>query len=489
MDAEPLNLLGVPPEDWARTPESVRLAVLSLLDIVRVQSGQIADLQTHVRDLQAKVGQTSRNSSKPPSSAPPSAPPKPPKVARGRNAGGQPGHAGHQRPLVPPERVDEAIDLLPAHCPHCQTRFVADAPTIGDPRRTQVWELPAIQPRITEYRQHTCCCPTCRQVVTATLPTDAPPGAFGPRATALMALLRGDYRLSLDETVDFLAQVCQLPVSPGCVVTTCERASAVLAPLDATIQQAVQAAPQVNVDETSWPMPAKRGWLWAAVAETATCFRLHRSRGQEGLTALLGATYRGIVMSDRLATYDLLPDGQRHVCWAHLVRNVRALDERYGAETGWARVVLAQSDTLFFAWHLYRGGWLDRVGLQQALLPVRHGLRDLLEAGTTSPQTQIAGLSRKLLRRWEALFAFCRIEGIEPTNNAAERALRHAVLWRKGSFGSRSDEGCRFVERLLSVRATCAQQGRRLFTFLTEAVCAAWAGTPPPVLVASPVYA
>jgi transposase len=170
-------------------------------------------------------------------------------------------------------------------------------------------------------------------------------------------------------------------------------------------------------------------------------------------------------------------------------RNVRALDERYGAETGWARAVLAQSDTLFFAWHLYRGGWLDRVGLQQALLPVRHSLRDLLEAGTTSPQIQIAGLSRKLLRRWEALFAFCRIEDIEPTNNAAERALRHAVLWRKGSFGSRSDEGCRFVERLLSVRATCAQQGRSLFTFLTEAVCAAWAGTPPPVLVTSPVYA
>ncbi|MBC8161708.1 MAG: IS66 family transposase [Roseiflexaceae bacterium] len=246
----------------------------------------------------------------------------------------------------------------------------------------------------------------------------------------------------------------------------------------------MQAAPQVNVDETSWPMPAKRGWLWTAVAETATCFRLHLSRRQEGLKALLGATYRGLVMSDRLATYDLLPDRQRQVCWAHLVRNVRALDERYGAETGWARAVLAQSDTLFFAWHLYRGGWLDRVGLQQALLPVRYGLRDLLETGTTSPHTQIAGFSRKLLRRWGSLFAFCGSEGIEPTNNAAERALRHAVLWRKGSFGSRSDDGCRFVERLLSVRATCSQQGLSLFAFLTEAVRAAWAGEPTPSLIA-----
>ncbi|MDP9309744.1 MAG: DUF6444 domain-containing protein, partial [Chloroflexota bacterium] len=159
MHDEPFTLLGIPPEDWAKTPESVRLAMRSLLDIVQAQSAQINALQTRVRDLEAKLGQTSRNSSKPPSSDPPSAPPKPPRGPRGRKAGGQLGHEGHQRPPVPLEHVDKPIELLPARCRGCQTVFAADLPTIGDPRRTQVWELPVVHPHITEYRQHTRCCP------------------------------------------------------------------------------------------------------------------------------------------------------------------------------------------------------------------------------------------------------------------------------------------------------------------------------------------
>jgi transposase len=304
-----------------------------------------------------------------------------------------------------------------------------------------------------------------------------------------MVLLRSDYCASLDQVVAFLTEVCHMPVSPGCVVSTCARVSEALTPIDAHLQQVVQASPSVNVDETSWPLPPKRGWLWTAVAEVATCFRIHASRGQEGLKALLGEHYRGLVMSDRLSTYELLADGQRQLWWAHLIRNVRALDDRYGTETGWARAVLALSDELFLAWHLYKGGWLDQVGLQQALMPVRLALHELLVAGTSSPHEKIAGFSRKLLRRWEALFTFSRVEGLEPTNNAAERALRHAVLWRKGSFGSRSEEGCRFVERLLSIRATCVQQGRSLFAFLTEALAAAWAGQPVPLLVTPPATA
>jgi transposase len=144
---------------------------------------------------------------------------------------------------------------------------------------------------------------------------------------------------------------------------------------------------------------------------------------------------------------------------------------------------LAVTDDLFLAWHLYKQGWFDQVALQQALIPVRQALRDLLSYGTTSPHPKIAGFSRDVLKRWEALFTFSRVEGIEPTNNAAERALRHAVLWRKGSFGSCSVAGCRFVERMLSVRATCAQQGRAFFSFVTEAITAAWANQPAPILV------
>jgi len=489
MHEEPFNLLGVSPDDWAQSPESVQLALLSLLDIVRAQSGRLRELETLVRELQAKLGQTSRNSSKPPSSDPPSVPPPPPRPARGRKAGGQVGHEGHQRPLVPPDQVQDPIELQPQQCPTCQTALPADLPDVAPLRRTQVWELPPIEPIITEYRQHTVCCPQCRHLVTAELPADAPPGACGPRATALMALLRGRYRLSLDDVVEFLADVCQLPLGSASVVRGCGRVSAALAPVDAAIQEAVQTQPQVNVDETSWPTETRKGWLWVAVSAIAVCFRICLGRGQDELRALLGSSYRGIVTSDRLSAYKLLPNGQRQLCWSHLVRNLLGLQERYADESGWAQRMLNQADALFFAWHAYKDGWFDQVALQQALIPVRQALHELLTDGVSSPCPQIAGVSRELLAQWEALWTFSCVEGVEPTNNAAERALRPAVLWRKGCFGSRSADGCRFVERLLSVRATCAQQERALFAFVTAAVGAAWAGEAAPTLIPAPAWA
>jgi transposase len=489
MHDEPLFILGISSEDWAQTPETVRLALRSMFDIMQAQGQQLREFQQVIRDLQAKLGQTSQNSSKPPSADPPSAPPTPPRVPRGRKVGGQPGHTGQQRPLVPPERVDEAVELRPEQCPHCQTPFPAELPTISDPRRTQVWELPVVQPHITEYRQHTCCCPNCRELVTAALPPDAPPGAFGPRATALMAILRGRFRLSVDDAAECLAELWNLPLSAASIVTGCERTSEALAPVDAAIQAVVQAAPQVNADETTWPTETRKGWLWVAVCAIATCFRIHRSRSGPAMRHLLGEAYRGIVGSDRYLVYDQFPDGQRQLCWAHLVRNLRGLRDYYAEETRWAQPLLDRTDDLFLMWHLYKGGWIDQVALQQALIPVRNTMRTQLMDGVGSPYPKIAGFSRELLTHWDALWTFSRVEGIEPTNNAAEQALRHAVLWRKGSFGSRSAEGCRFVERMLSVHATCRQQERSLVAFVTEAVQAAWAGAPAPILVALPVTA
>ena len=489
MHDEPFNLLGISADDWANTPVAVRAALHSLLEIVQTQSAQIKALQEQVRELEAKLGQTSRNSSKPPSSDPPSTPPKPARTPRGRKAGGQVGHEGHQRPLVPPERVDTTVELRPVSCASCQQVLADDLPVSGAPRRTQVWELPPIQPHSTEYRLYTLCCPHGHAAVTAALPATAPPGAFGPRATALMAVLRGRYRLSLDDASEFLADVCNLPVSSASIVTSCERSSDALAPVDAAIELLVRAAPHLNADETPWPTETRRGWLWVAVCTVATCFRIHASRGKGGVQQLLGDAYRGIVGSDRYLVYNQFADGQRQICWAHVVRNLLGLAERYGAETRWAHQLLDWTDDLFLLWHLYKEGWLDLVALQQGLLPVRQAMQEALQAGVTSPHDKRASFSRELLAHWEALWTFSRVEGIEPTNNAAERALRHAVLWRKGCFGSRSAAGCRFVERLLSVVATCKQQERSLFAFVTEAIEAAWAGAPAPILVAAPALA
>ncbi len=353
-------------------------------------------------------------------------------------------------------------------------------------RRTQKWELPPIVPIITEYRQHTLCCPQCRELVTTPLPPDAPPGTFGPRATALIGLLRSHFHASLAAVEEFCTDVCNLPISSGSIVTSCDRVSDALAPVDAAIQAAVQAAEQVNADETSWPTETRKGWLWVAICTIATCFRIHPSRGRKGLAALLGDAYRGIVGSDRLSTYKHYASGQRQLCWAHLIRNLVGLLARYADETRWAQRMLDWTDDLFFAWHAYKAGWYDQIALQQALIPVRLAMHDLLVEGSSLPYPKIVGFSRELLAQWDALWTFSRIAGVEPTNNAAERALRPAVLWRKGSFGSRSAAGCRFAERMLSVGATCAQQGQSRFAFITEAVRAAWAGEPAPTLIPAP---
>jgi transposase len=313
-------------------------------------------------------------------------------------------------------------------------------------------------------------------------PADAPPGAFGPRLSALIALLHGRYRLSTRETVAFLHEVAGVNLSLGSVIASCTRVSEALQPLDAAIQAMVQAHPQVWVDETSAREQQQRSWLWVAVSPAATCFRIDPSRGQRALWQLLGADYSGVVHSDRASVYHALPDRQRQLCWAHLIRNLRGLVDFQHADSIWAQRMLDWKPTVLAAWRAYQSGVFDQIALQQALIPVRLALHDLLRIGAASDWEKLQAMCQDLLRHWDALWTFSRLAGLEPTNNVAERALRPAVVWRKSCYGTQSALGSRFVERMLSVRATCAQQGRNLFAFLTDAVRAAWAGQPAPSL-------
>lgn len=465
--------------DWARTPPDVKLAFLSLVDMVR-------DLSARVRELEAQLKQTSRNSSKPPSSDPPSAPPTPPRVLRGKPKGAQPGHPDQQRPLVPPQQVDEMVVCQPRQCPDCLTLLAPTLPDALPATRRQVFDLPPIVARVTEYQCRTVSCPACQQLVCGVLPPDAPPGAFGPRLTALIGLLHGRYRLSTRETVAFVHEVAGVELSLGSVISSCTRVSEAVQPLDTAIQARVQAHPVVWVDETSWREQQQRGWLWVAVSPEATCFRLDPSRRQQALWQLLGADYSGVVHSDRASVYHALPDRQRQLCWAHVIRNLQGLVDQQHTESNWAQRMLDWTPALFGAWRAYQSGFFDQIALQQALMPVRLALHELLRQGAASEWTKLQATSQDLLRHWDALWTFSRIAGLHPTNNLAERALRPAVLWRKSCYGTQSALGSRFVERMLSVRATCAQQGRNLFALLTDAVRAAWAGQPAPTLFCNP---
>ncbi|MBC8077065.1 MAG: IS66 family transposase, partial [Chloroflexales bacterium] len=360
--------------DWAATPASVRAVLLAL----RVQR---SELTPRVRDLEAQLKQTSQNSSKPPSADPPSAPPpRPATTPRGRPRGGQVGHAGHQRPLAPPAQVDTIVPLHPTPCGVCQAALDARLPDVAPVARAQVWELPPIRPHIPEYQHHTVCCPTCQTHVVADRPADAPPGSFGSRATELIALLHGRYRLSERETAALRDEGWGLSISLGSIARSCERVSDALLPVDRAIHACVQAQDVANVDETSWTEAGQRCWLWAATTPVATCFRIARSRGRPSLWALIGETFSGIVGSDRMKAYNGLSDSQRQRCWAHLTRNLRALAAYGHPDSPWAARVLVAVAALFAAWHAFGDAETDRAGVQAARIPVQTALRALLEA-------------------------------------------------------------------------------------------------------------
>jgi transposase len=321
--------------------------------------------------------------------------------------------------------------------------------------------------------------------VRACLPDDVPPGAFGPQLIALMALLHGRFRLSEREVTSLLADLCGVDVALGSVAAACQTVSAALEPSYAQVQQVVAQQAVANADETGWKQAGKRKWLWVAVTHLATLFRVAGGRNQAALSALL-PEFRGVLGSDRLPTYDVRPVQRRQLCWAHLTRNIRWYSEREGAVKEWAEQLLGQIGELFKYWHQYRAGQIDRRELGRRLAPVQQQVQTLLEQGQALPLPKAVRFSRELQERWPALWSFITIEGVDPTNNAAERALRPAVLWRKGCFGAQSDGGNRFVERVLTVRATCQQQERHLWTFLGDSVRAYWAGEPPPILVSTP---
>jgi transposase len=452
-------------------------------------------VREYIAALEARLRQDSSTSSRPPSSDPPGTQAQrrtPPPAAGGpgeqRRRGGQPGHPGHHRLLLEGERVDRLVVVTPEACRGCGTALSAES-RADDPadERVQVVELPPMRAEVTEYRLGARRCGTCGTITRARRPAEAGGGAFGPRLHAVATLLVGRYRLSRREAVACLAELGEVELSVGALARLEQATSTALAPVVDAVATAVQQAAVANVDETGWWQGKTRHWLWTVVTETLTLFRLDPSRGKAVVQALLGPDWVGIVGSDRYSAYQYLPLDQRQVCWAHLIREFRRIAAYNHHQRPLGERLLAIATRIFAAWHRFRAVAIDRPTLLVELAPLQDELRRALEDGLDPPHAVVAGaLCGNLLDSWPALWTFAHVAGVEPTNNAAERALRPAVLWRKGSFGTQSDGGSRFVERLLTVAATCKQQGRGLLDFLVTAVTAARLGLPPPSLVPAP---
>jgi transposase len=298
-----------------------------------------------------------------------------------------------------------------------------------------------------------------------------------------VALLGGRYRLSRREVAAVAEDLLGAPLAVGSVDALCQATAQALAAPVAELGAAVQQAVVVRADEAGWRQAGRRRWLWVVVASLGTVFTLAASRGSGVIKGLLGTDFAGSVTSDRWSAYTWLPLEQRQICWAHLLRDFRALLEWGPKARAFAAPALELTARLFEAWDQQRAAPTGRQRLREQMPPIQEEFRRLLEAGQQHEVAKVAGLSRQLLKLWPALWTFVTVPGVEPTNNAAERALRPAVLWRKGSFGTQSDGGNLFVARLLSVAATCKQQQRPLLEYLTAVCRAAQQGQPIPSLL------
>jgi transposase len=337
------------------------------------------------------------------------------------------------------------------------------------PRRHQVTELPRVRPQVTEYQVHTLSCAQCGQRTAAALPVGVPDGAFGPRLEATVAVCTGVYHLSRRTTVGVLADLFGVDLALG-TVSACEQAvSAAVAEPVAEAHAYVQGQDLVHADETGWRERRRRAWLWVMVSAWVTVFLVHRRRGTAAAEALLGTLGRAILITDRWSAYRHWAVEQRQLCWAHLRRDFTAFTERGGAAARVGRAVLKDTDTMFARWHRVRDGTLTHRQFWREMRPLRHRVEHQLRRGAALGDAKTAATCRDLLALRPALWTFIDLPGVEPTNNAAERALRPAVLWRRRSFGTHSAAGSRFAERLLTVAATLKQQGRNIVDYMTAA--------------------
>ena len=454
-----------------------------LLEENRTLKEQVAELLARVAELEARLGMNSRNSSKPPSSDPPNVAARPKKKPSGRKRGGQPGHKGTTRQLLPPDKADRIVELKPPSCGECGAPLRGDDPK---PKRRQVIDVPPIKPDVIEYRRHTLSCCDCGARTTAPLPPGVTEGVFGPRIKAMLAMCSGVYRLSRRTVEGLMSDFFNVDISLGSV-SACEGtvSDAVAEPV-AEARKYVEAAPAVHADETGYRQPhaeggpSRRAWLWTAVTPLVTVFLVHAKRSTVAAKELLGL-FAGVLVSDRWSAYNFIDAARRQLCWAHLLRDFEWIAE-FGAET-LGKALVDETKLMFRWWHGLRERGLSRSGFQERMAPLMRRVEALLEEGATCDHKKTAGKCRKILELRVALWTFVRIEGVEPTNNAAERALRPAVIWRKLSFGSASERGSRFVERILTVATTCRQQGRSVLEYLVAACEAHARGGPAPSLL------
>jgi transposase len=459
----------ITPEQLTALPRDVQALLRSVIEYY----------ERRIAELEAKLNKSPQNSSLPPSRQHPHAQSAPPKPKSKKKHGGQPGHAKHERPLLPTDQCDEVHRLKPTKCRRCGTKL---AGCDAEPWRHQVWELPEIKPHVTEYQRHRLTCRSCGETTCAALPPGVPPSQAGPRLVALTALLMGCFKQIKRRVALFLEQVLNQPCSPGWVVKLQDQATAAITPPYEELVGQLPTEPVLGIDESPTKEARGKAWLWTFVASTYTVFALRTTRAATVLEDLLTDAFDGVVNCDRAKMYWNV--GRPQWCWAHLKRDFQALIDHPDHQVKrLGRDLMRPTRQLFRHGARYRDGTITRAGMLRLMRPIREEVDALLLRGAFSGNAKLIGMCNPLYDHRDWLWTFLEVEGVEPTNNVSERALRPAVIWRKLSFGTQSARGSRFVETILTVVETCHRQSRNCFVYLTAAMQAHFAGQPAPSLL------
>jgi transposase len=455
----------------------------AVVEVLLAMDRRIQQLEARVEKLERQLAKSSANSSLPPSSDPPGKRrPVRGKDRSGRSQGAQPGHEGHGRELLPVAAVDELIEHWPKRC-GCGHVFAAgELLAVGEPLRHQVEELPVISARVTEHRAQRVLCPGCGGQARAVLPAEVSTSAFGPRLQAAIVVLSVRNRVSRRDVTELCEELFGARICAGSIDAILARAANAFEDPYEDLLARVRGNASLNMDETGWRLKGSQRALWGMFTERHALFHIAPDRHEEHAKRLLEG-HEGIVTSDRWWGYSHLPLSRRQVCWSHLRRDFKAHAEGLAAEREFGLAGLDLSEAVFWAWEVFQNTG-DRRGLKRTIGALECEYQPVIaHYASKSPRHKYCyRMARNLLKLWPALWTFARRNGVEPTNNHAERSLRGAVIYRKLSLGSQSERGERHIERLLSASVTCRLQRRSLFAYLSELLAAHARGDPVPAL-------
>lgn len=429
-------------------------------------------LKARIIQLEEKLNTNSKNSSKPPSQDPFRGK-RPPKQT-GKKPGGQPGHPGHSKKMYSAEQVIETVELKPQDCPNCGADTFETNPISIECRQTV--ELPVIEPEVTQYNIYTCRCGKCGKHVRAEVPPEAERG-FGPRLMGFVTMLTGEAGVT-KRKICAISGHLGIKISLGGLCNIHKLASDILHEPYEKIRSEVLQSSNVNGDESSWRLKHKKCWIWIGATSKATFFKIDPSRSQEAFKRIFNG-FENTLTTDRYGGYNCY-QGNKQACLAHIARDFNKVAERTGADGAMGRILALQLKSIFALWGEFKDAVFSREQLQfKAQIHVQN-INDALTiiASAEGIGNKTASLALNLLDRFSTLWTFLYEEGVEPTNNLAERGLRPAVIFRKLSGGSQSQWGIHFVERLFTVSCSLRQRKENLFEYLSERFEAYIRGSP-----------